>query len=125
MPQRTREEKTAYMREYRKTERGHEIIRVADAKHFAAHHNEIREYRNLKQYGLTKEEYWKLWDSQDGKCAGCGKENYGRPINLCVDHDHVTGRVRGLLCSNCNSALGLVQDKPEILAKLIDYLIPR
>ena len=52
-----------------------------------------------------------------GKCEACGSTN-----RLCIDHDHKTNKPRGLLCHNCNTALGLVGDNLEILSNLIAYL---
>ena len=52
-----------------------------------------------------------------GKCAACGSTN-----RLCIDHDHETNKPRGLLCHNCNTALGLVGDNLETLTNLIEYL---
>lgn len=77
-------------------------------------------------YGITLEEYLDLAEKQNFVCAICGKENF--PMNGChsgclvVDHDHKTGKVRGLLCHNCNRALGLFQDSPFLLEKASDYL---
>lgn len=66
-------------------------------------------------------------EEQDNKCAICGQEetakNNGIDVNkLAVDHDHVTGRVRGLLCKACNNGLGHFQDDPELLEAAIRYL---
>jgi hypothetical protein len=58
-----------------------------------------------------------MMTAQGGKCAGCT-----RAVALVVDHDHKNGVVRGLLCNQCNTALGLVRDDPGTLALLIDYL---
>jgi hypothetical protein len=58
--------------------------------------------------------------SQDGKCAICKQPE--RRTSLCVDHDHVTGRVRGLLCHRCNIVLGFVNDNPTLLACCGEYL---
>lgn len=84
--------------------------------------------RNLKhKYGIDIEEYLVILDNQKG-CAICGiKENnssYGinKSLNFSVDHDHSTGKIRGLLCNNCNRALGLLQDSTELLEKAIKYL---
>ncbi|MDQ1705857.1 MAG: hypothetical protein QOF18_2223 [Frankiaceae bacterium] len=55
-------------------------------------------------------------EAQGGTCAVCP----GKPEH--VDHDHETGRVRGILCFNCNQALGNVRDNPTVLKGLIDYL---
>jgi len=80
-----------------------------------------RSYR--RKYGITLEEYNYLLEKQDSVCAGCGgAENRAATGNLAVDHDHRTGRVRGLLCSNCNRALGLIGDSVETLNRLANYL---
>lgn len=78
-------------------------------------------YQKKSKYNLSKEEYLKLFEIQDNKCAICGckfdeiKKGY-------VDHNHLTNRVRGLLCTKCNSLLGFAEDNIEILRKAIDYL---
>lgn len=70
-----------------------------------------------RKYGLSKAEHDKmLWD-QDRKCAICGEE-----AKLSVDHCHETGKVRGLLCSNCNHLLGKAKDRESILFSAILYL---
>lgn len=77
--------------------------------------------RLKKRFGLTLEEYDKLFKKQNGICAVCGNVNRDG-IFLSVDHDHATGEIRGLLCSFCNSALGFARDNPVTLRKLADYL---
>ena len=76
-------------------------------------HNDI-----LRKYGLTPEQFRDMMDSQYGWCAIC-KEPLLKPH---VDHDHQTGRARGLLCSNCNTGIGLFKEDPIILARAIGYL---
>ena len=79
----------------------------------------IRKNQLLRQYGISIEEYDALRESQRGACAICG----ATPVtNLHVDHDHTTGKVRGLLCRACNTALGMFQDDASILGKAIDYI---
>jgi len=64
----------------------------------------LRAWTLIKRYGITEKEYAEIFTSQGEKCALCGLPGiYGR---LFVDHDHETGRVRGLLCPGCNGALG-------------------
>lgn len=84
----------------------------------------FRDRRRLKEYGVTPEDVAAMRDAQGGMCAGCGREfNGGRGHEAeCVDHDHTTGRVRGLLCGACNLALGYVKDDPARLRALADYL---
>ena len=86
--------------------------------------NPEREHANtrrrflMRAYGLTPGEYDALVVTQNGRCSicGCGDER------LCVDHDHVTGIVRGLLCRNCNGGIGLLQDNPDLTEKATTYL---
>src|SRR6266513_3859490 len=77
-------------------------------------------------YGLTLAKYYRLLRRQDGKCAICSgiNETYGehRIESLCVDHDHKTGKIRGLLCHKCNRAIGNVNDRADLLRKMADYL---
>jgi len=70
-------------------------------------------------YGLDKEEFLAMESRQNGKCAIC--DQYPLKKGLHVDHDHKTGKVRGLLCSKCNLALGIF-DTVEKAAKIIEYL---
>lgn len=80
-------------------------------------------YRRVKcNFGLTRDDYDNLSKSQDEKCAICGEKELFR--RLSVDHDHKTGKVRGLLCFDCNTALGKFKDDVEMLKKAISYLQP-
>lgn len=78
------------------------------------------------EYGLSKNEYDALKVTQDNKCAICGGEGFlmrkHHWSKLVVDHDHKTGVVRGLLCHNCNRALGLFKDNPKTLKNAALYL---
>ncbi len=80
----------------------------------------IKDMSLRKLYGMTVEEYDALFKKQGGRCAICGNIPNGKA--LAVDHDHNTGRVRGLLCDDCNLGLGKFQDSPAILAKAALYL---
>jgi hypothetical protein len=79
---------------------------------------------NLKQYGITTLDYERILFEQDESCAICGRKDFGsrRVKYFFVDHDHQTGRVRGLLCSKCNQAIGLFGDSVENLQKAMNYL---
>ena len=87
---------------------------------------EQRRTRTLRQYGITPTDYDRLLDKQGGGCAICGVEfgHAGSP-RLAVDHCHQTGRVRGLLCSNCNQGLGKFGDDPSRLDRAGVYLRTR
>lgn len=71
---------------------------------------------------MTIEDYDNLCIEQDYKCAICNTSEVGRRTRWLVDHDHTTGRVRGLLCHNCNVLLGHARDDISILSKAIEYL---
>lgn len=71
------------------------------------------------KYNLTLEEYSSLLEKQGGKCAIC---NITPDYNLCVDHNHQSGKVRGLLCRSCNKAIGQLGDTKEALLKAYLYL---
>lgn len=72
----------------------------------------------LATYNLTEEEFDSLVESQDGKCAICKQDR-----ELHIDHCHNLGNVRGLLCLQCNTALGLFDDDVERLKIAIEYLL--
>ena len=77
---------------------------------------------HLKKYGLTQHDYDQMNEEQDGLCAICHEENVnGR--DLYVDHNHDTGKVRGLLCSSCNTGLGFMKDNPRRLFGAAEYLM--
>lgn len=94
-------------------------------KKYAREHPKSSEYNRNHimqwRYGISLEEYDGLFKKQNGQCAVCGKVS---SKHLYVDHDHITGKVRGLLCRDCNLALGFVHDDPKIILKLHDYLLP-
>jgi len=84
----------------------------------------IRNYflKNLKhKYGMTGEEYTHLLITQNSVCALCALPPRGRR-RLAVDHCHETGRVRGLLCFSCNTALGTLGDSTDSLERVLKYL---
>lgn len=81
-----------------------------------------RRYHLKKKFGITPAEYDALLASQNGGCAICGQQ-CPTNRNLAVDHDHETGRIRGLLCNPCNRAVGLLRDDPDLLAKAAQYLL--
>jgi len=80
------------------------------------------------KYGITHKEFTKAWNKQDGKCSICDKElpdlmTYdNRRRGYAIDHNHETGKFRGILCTKCNSLLGMAEDSARILAKAIGYL---
>jgi hypothetical protein len=83
--------------------------------------NKVRD-KLVRSYGINPEEYNIIFNKQEGKCAICGKHQSYLQISLCIDHNHNTYEIRGLLCSNCNSGIGLLGDSIETLQKAIQYL---
>lgn len=80
----------------------------------------------LENFGINENQYQELVKKQNGVCAICGNPEKakinGNVKSLAVDHCHKTNLIRGLLCSNCNTALGLLKDNVQILQKMINYL---
>lgn len=72
------------------------------------------------KYGIAPEDYEKMYNEQEGVCAICKKPHGER--RLCVDHDHLTGKVRGLLCDGCNLGIGYFRENQAALASAIEYL---
>lgn len=96
----------------------HREYRASDPEANRARH--LR-YHLKKEYGITPEEYSELLFLQGGVCAICSQDcQTGKKLS--VDHNHNTGEVRGLLCHNCNRAVGLLDDDPELMFKAAAYL---
>lgn len=73
-------------------------------------------------YGITLADYESMLEDQDHSCAICGKTSDEEGQRLAIDHCHSTSKVRGVLCSNCNKALGLFNDNPDLLCNAAEYL---
>jgi hypothetical protein len=84
---------------------------------------QITRLRHLKKsYGLTPERYDEMLDEQQGLCYVC-KTLPPERQRLCIDHDHASLEVRKLLCQRCNKVLGFCDDRPELLRRLMEYLV--
>lgn len=84
-----------------------------------------REYLLKSVYGLTPGQFRTLFFRQGQRCAICGTAKppgNGFKAQWNVDHDHATGRVRGILCSPCNTGMGLLKDDPALLRRAADYV---
>lgn len=82
-------------------------------------------HRNSKyraNFGITLADYNSMFANQNGLCKGCLRHQSQLKQRLCVDHDHATGRVRGLLCGDCNRVLGGVRDSSATLVRLSGYI---
>lgn len=107
-PEKTREIQRERSRRWRKRNPG-EAAKVS-AEYRIRHRGE--------KYGLTTREYDVLFEEQGGGCAICGTANE----LLCVDHNHSTGSIRGLLCKQCNLGIANLRDNPALLRLAIKYL---
>ena len=85
-----------------------------------------RAYEYFRKFGVTMEKYNEMHAQQNGLCPICGRpETFfarGRLFSLAIDHCHSTGKIRGLLCHDCNQALGLFRDNTQSLTNAIEYL---
>jgi len=112
---------------YQLKRRAYQIAYMADrgnAKRRENYDPEKRSQRIVESYGISLEKYNSLLASQNGGCAICGSKEPKTKRNgrFCLDHDHSTGEVRGLLCSPCNRGIGLLGDNPERLTMAAAYL---
>lgn len=100
-------DKAAYMRGWRQRNHAKSLV--------------IHRRANLKKsYGISIEEYDSMLAAQASVCAICSKNP--DKMRLGVDHCHKTGRIRGLLCTNCNQALGKFKDSPALMLSAIQYI---
>lgn len=97
-------------------------IAARDRKNYAA--KKVKSW--FLKYGITEQTYWEMFEAQGGVCAICKQAetriNRGTLAHLAVDHDHNTGRVRGLLCATCNAGIGHFRDDTDLLQSAIVYL---
>ncbi len=96
----------------------HKLKRATHDRAYYEQNRDVYRKRHWKyKYGLTEEQYFQLEEKQQGKCAICQ-----RALQLCVDHCHKTGRVRGLLCTQCNHLVGNARDQIQVLKSAVNYL---
>jgi len=81
----------------------------------------IKEYSLKNTYGITVEQHKQMFVSQNGRCAICNKQ-FIKSKDIHIDHNHITGQIRQLLCSHCNTAIGLLKEDTYILNNAIQYL---
>lgn len=88
-----------------------------DCKRLASRQHDLK-----TKFGISWEEYLKMYEDQSGLCAICLKPEEEMTKTFSVDHDHQTNKVRGLLCGECNLGLGKFKDDPNVLQAALDYL---
>lgn len=100
----------------RERERGRELYRENRDKYI----QKARAYR-LKQYGTTEAQVAAMLETQAGLCAICTNPMVPGKLT-CVDHCHKIGKVRSLLCQNCNAAIGMLREDPFIISSALSYI---
>lgn len=83
----------------------------------------VRAVRLDKKYGMTPEDWDRLHDEQLGRCPICLR-TLAEVGSIHIDHDHTTGKIRGLLCNCCNMGIGQLQDSPDVIRRALQYLEP-
>jgi hypothetical protein len=116
-----------YQKRYRKEHADH--LRELKRQWIKANPGKVREYSrrrcervptNVWRYGITEAEYFVIYKKQEGLCAICRRPQ-AKPWHwLCVDHDHKTGKLRGLTCMRCNTALGWFEALRETVLKYLE-----
>jgi hypothetical protein len=102
------------------SDKNREKVNACARRNYKKYAVQQSERKKQKKYGLSPEAMSALKISQDGKCPGCLKGLL--ILGNHIDHDHKTGKVRGIMCQKCNMSLGLMNDDPEILERLANYL---
>jgi len=85
-----------------------------------AYRQKARAANRSRLYGVSEDRHTELWAQQGGVCAICLLDDEAKGLG--VDHDHETGAVRGLLCQNCNGAIGMLRERQDLLVRAGEYL---
>ena len=96
------------------------VLAKAKARYAANPASALTRGRRARGINLSAEAYAARWFKQEARCAIC--DEHSQPYKLAADHDHDTGRIRGLLCANCNRGVGLFKDSPTRLQAAQEYL---
>jgi hypothetical protein len=136
----SRKDVVAKLKEYGRSDRRKKLRKEWRIKNKKSEQERYRRYRSnraniqkikinarrnkIRTYGLSVKEHSDMLAAQNGVCAVCGDINHNG-WNLAIDHDHKTGKVRGLLCNKCNTAIGGCRDNIYIIFKFLDYMMER
>ncbi|SRR5258708_18644159 len=122
MPTKNRERRLAARREWYRQHKDDELnaMKIWRANNLEKHTKITRNSHYANSYGLSVEVVDRAIAMRDGRCDACDQKPNRR--RLCIDHDHKTGQVRGMLCGNCNRALGLLKDSAERCEMLRQYI---
>lgn len=109
-----------YSKEYRLNNK--EMIRAKWKDYYAKNKIKSAENRLKRYFNITMNDYSKMLELQNGSCAICKIDASALKKRLAVDHCHVTGAIRGLLCTRCNTGIGNFKDNINILNNAVKYL---
>lgn len=124
-PEKKLEYNRAYSTKYQTRAGYKEMKKEYDKVYKSLPHIKEKDWENWikRAYSISVDDYKKLYEDQNGKCAICGnKSNLGRKEKLCVDHNHKTNKVRGLLCDLCNKGIGSLKDDIKNVKAALTYL---
>lgn len=123
MPRDLEKSRAIQMEWYRKNR---ERVIAGKRKKYAENPDANKDYYLRKTFGIGLQDKRAMFESQGNVCAACGSKEYNGGRDWHVDHDHVTGKIRGILCRPCNVALGLLGDQLDEVRRrataLIEYL---
>jgi len=110
-------------KEYDKLYRQKNKEKIKEQKKLQYDYLKVKDKDLKRKYNISLDDYNKMLLEQEGKCWTCSmKAEDEKGKVLVVDHNHLTGEVRGLLCNRCNTAIGLLQESQETIAKVSKYL---
>jgi hypothetical protein len=115
-----KKERIEYSKEYRKNN----VEKIRKYRRQYDKNNSLKKKNTdiKRKYGITLEEYNIIHNKQENKCLICGKHQSEIKIPFAIDHNHKTGKIRGLLCGKCNLGLGYFDDNINLLLKAVKYL---
>jgi hypothetical protein len=120
MPYKNKEDKAANMKKW--NEKNKDYRQDYNQDYYAKNPESYKNSYLMRTYGITLQDYNKMFEEQSGCCAICNTHQSEFKQSLSVDHCHATGKVRALLCKFCNTALGMMKDDPELLIKAAGYI---
>lgn len=103
-----------------------DVVRLYQKEYREKNRQVLSDKERQRRFGITRHEYAELFHRQNGVCAICAKPETatrnGKVKALAVDHNHTTGKIRGLLCSDCNTGIGKLKDDRNVLLSAVKYL---
>lgn len=126
-----RKRQTELQKRWAKTEKGKvcakryrdktkECRKVYNKKYYKKHRDKMISSHYERRYGLTTKQRKEMYLEQNGCCILCNE-----PVNyekICTEHNHTTGKVRGLACSRCNNFIGYIETNSHLVQPILDYL---